>query len=581
MILKSPSIEQSALIYTKVHRVLAQAFAGTGKTFSLEAFVRANQGSRVLMLVYSKALQKEARKRFPANVDCFTTHALAGEVKKVYDLAGKFGEVKPLDLVSLFGLQIEFARVLLTTVEQFLHSGDDDFVEDHVPVTIAAKDVPAVIEYAKQVWRVMSDPADGRLKMTHDGYLKKFQLSKPDLSKSYDIILVDEWQDANPVTVALVDAQSCRLVLVGDEFQGIFAFRGAADAMRQIEVDQRLAITESRRFGPAIAGIATVMLQHYLSSEKALVSATPEKVTSFELDYRKPFAIISRTNAKLFEAATRLLDKRLHFVGGLEAYPFEQLLDMYRLSRGLGGVQDKLLKHLRTVEAVQRYASTANDLGLSALLSVVNAYGDALPGLIAQMKAAHVENSCDAEVQLLTAHRSKGLEFDQVHLLSDFANFVSASGKPVTLVEREDIQELHLLYVALTRARNAIQLNTQICRILSVLDPANRLQLPKGHDKQRDFLYSPDIDACSVLNSSKRGLSTHVIPQVSADDLAMTVQRLILRKGLLRVSDLASAAGVEQGRITKVVLDMVADGRLSAKLFDACPVMALALRKRA
>lgn len=43
----------------------------------------------------------------------------------------------------------------------------------------------------------MKDLKDDRVKMTHDGYLKLFQLSKPTLGL-YDIILVDEAQDLTP-----------------------------------------------------------------------------------------------------------------------------------------------------------------------------------------------------------------------------------------------------------------------------------------------------------------------------------------------------------------------------------------------
>ena len=50
---------------------------------------------------------------------------------------------------------------------------------------------------ATQYWNRMKDLRDERVKMTHDGYLKLFQLSKPMLG-SYDIILVDEAQDLTP-----------------------------------------------------------------------------------------------------------------------------------------------------------------------------------------------------------------------------------------------------------------------------------------------------------------------------------------------------------------------------------------------
>uniref|UniRef100_UPI0013D42A21 UvrD-helicase domain-containing protein n=1 Tax=Klebsiella pneumoniae TaxID=573 RepID=UPI0013D42A21 len=70
----------------------------------------------------------------------------------------------------------------------------------------------------------------GALKMTHDGYLKLFQLSKPDLSKQFGLIMVDEWQDTNEVTMDIVLEQDARLILVGDRHQSIYGFRGATNA---------------------------------------------------------------------------------------------------------------------------------------------------------------------------------------------------------------------------------------------------------------------------------------------------------------------------------------------------------------
>lgn len=62
----------------------------------------------------------------------------------------------------------------------------------------------------RTLWQAMSDP-DGTFPVTHDTYLKLFQLSGPDLSRRWDTILFDEAQDANPVTSALVLGQRCKL----------------------------------------------------------------------------------------------------------------------------------------------------------------------------------------------------------------------------------------------------------------------------------------------------------------------------------------------------------------------------------
>ncbi|PKS77787.1 UvrD-helicase domain-containing protein, partial [Klebsiella pneumoniae] len=94
--------------------------------------------------------------------------------------------------------------------------------------------------------------------MVHDGYLKLYQLSHPNLSLRYQVILFDEAQDANPVTSDIVIRQRSRTILVGDVHQQIYLFRGANDAMnnpRFSNADQ-LYLTHSFRFGPNVAMVA-------------------------------------------------------------------------------------------------------------------------------------------------------------------------------------------------------------------------------------------------------------------------------------------------------------------------------------
>jgi len=47
------------------------------------------------------------------------------------------------------------------------------------------------------LWREMKNIQNGSIGMTHDGYLKLYQLSGPTLPQ-YDVILIDEAQDLTP-----------------------------------------------------------------------------------------------------------------------------------------------------------------------------------------------------------------------------------------------------------------------------------------------------------------------------------------------------------------------------------------------
>jgi hypothetical protein len=163
---------------------------------------------------------------------------------------------------------------------------------------------------------------DGDLPMTHDGYLKLYQLSRPDLSREFDLILFDEAQDANEVTLDLIGQQRLPQVVVGDTHQSIYAFRGAVDALCRFEADETLRLTQSFRFGPGIAAVATALLAG-LKGEAHPVVGQPDRETVFEVDRRRPYTVIARTNATVFAEAVSLLGTtRFHLIGGVASYPF-------------------------------------------------------------------------------------------------------------------------------------------------------------------------------------------------------------------------------------------------------------------
>ena len=58
-------------------------------------------------------------------------------------------------------------------------------------------------EDAGTLWTEMKNLNNSTIGMTHDGYLKLYQLSSPRLHQ-YDIILIDEAQDLTPGKIELL-----------------------------------------------------------------------------------------------------------------------------------------------------------------------------------------------------------------------------------------------------------------------------------------------------------------------------------------------------------------------------------------
>lgn len=83
-----------------------------------------------------------------------------------------------------------------------------------------------VLSLVEQAWRVMKDSNDSALPMTHSGYVKLYQLSRPDLSRAYDVIMLDEAQDVSPAIGDVILRQKAPRVLCGDSHQAIYSFIG-------------------------------------------------------------------------------------------------------------------------------------------------------------------------------------------------------------------------------------------------------------------------------------------------------------------------------------------------------------------
>ena len=138
----APSLtaEQQAVAATETAALQVNAFAGTGKTATLEAFARARPRRRLLYIAFNKALQQEAAQRFPPNVVAKTCHALAFTVTGRRYQHKLVGKLRPLDLFAPLSLEhlpfadaYTFAAAVLETLNRFLASAAPALTLAHVP----------------------------------------------------------------------------------------------------------------------------------------------------------------------------------------------------------------------------------------------------------------------------------------------------------------------------------------------------------------------------------------------------------------------------------------------------------------
>src|SRR5689334_14170729 len=118
-----------------------------------------------------------------------------------------------------------------------------------------------------------------------------------------EVLYLDEAQDANPVALAILQAQSRPTVWVGDPWQSVYRFRGSVNAMRMIDAPVR-HLSRSWRFGEELAQVARAILAHTGSPPLVPLRGDPGLATTLG-PVRPPCAVLCRTNAGLFEAADR------------------------------------------------------------------------------------------------------------------------------------------------------------------------------------------------------------------------------------------------------------------------------------
>ncbi|MGT2491441.1 UvrD-helicase domain-containing protein [Cupriavidus basilensis] len=134
--------------------------------------------------------------------------------------------------------------------------------------------------------------------ISHAVYVKAWQLSRPRIPA--DFILFDEAQDADGLMLSVLRAQSSLVVYVGDPYQQIYEWRGAVNAMDHIKAPEK-GLTESFRFGPAIASLASRMLRLMdeevpVRGQAAMASRAVRHAAPGEI---RPNAILCRKNTTL------------------------------------------------------------------------------------------------------------------------------------------------------------------------------------------------------------------------------------------------------------------------------------------
>ncbi|ELQ08651.1 hypothetical protein A988_21337 [Pseudomonas syringae BRIP39023] len=468
--------EQLPAIHSFAKKLLVQAFAGTGKTTTLVGYATHNSSVKMLYLCYNKAVEIAAKNRFPRNVTCKTAHGLAYAVYGSQYKHKQAGNLRLTDIARTINTQDwELAKDIVSTLNAFMASKDLELLEDHFVrfqsnrtlTSVQQQYMSKALNLTRDVWEKMVDINDRSVPMTHDGYLKLYQMSQPDLSQRFGAILLDEGQDVNPVIANLVQIQTITQVTVGDRHQQLYRFRGAVDALNSpaMKDAEKHFLTQSFRFGPAVAYVANVILS--FKGEKIPLQGLgqPTLVKRALPDDLPHRTYLHRTVSGVIENALRLVNQnhRMQWIGGIDSYSLRDLEDLFYFSRHMNDQvqQRKLLTDYADYDQYVVIAKATQDPEMLRSIKIIENYAD-LPQRIEQLRAASVTSELDATVTLTTAHRAKGLEWDFVGLYDDFS--ADPLSPDIDAGKRDD--ELNLLYVAVTRAMKILAVNSLVIDIM-------------------------------------------------------------------------------------------------------------------
>ena len=475
------------------HRLLVEAGAGTGKTTTMVGIAHSRPKTRGLLTTFTSLMSKATNPRL-AGTECKakTLHSLAYNS----EVGEPFRRHKGKRLASMLPARLAAAEagldrgllqvgeidlspydtgdILKEWVARFCQSADPELSRSHFPratlmealrnefakkaaenkawwdsvVDAVSRDL---FKAAVRLWRLMS-ASESDFLSSHDVYLKLYALSNPRIE--FDYMILDEAQDANPVMLQILDmaaTQGVQTILVGDSHQQMYSWRGAVDAMRQAQATRRLQLTQSFRFGPEVADVANTVLGSMIGTDFRIrgVGGPSEVVGTMP----RPNAVVCRTNATAIDAALRCRADGMRAGLCMEGEAIQKEIDALEELRQTGRCKLRRFSKFGSYGELMHAVESGDAPDIKVLVELIQKIGplEAKQAIseIAVGKDQKKIESAGVDTLYLTGHAAKGLEFDSVLLGDDFKGRTKDGEWPAR-------EECNILYVAVTRARNAL-----------------------------------------------------------------------------------------------------------------------------
>lgn len=449
--------EKAIKLATSGDDLVIEARAGTGKTTTNIGIAKRSIGKKGAIFTFNKSMSDDNSKKSPSNFKCRTPHSqafISVGTDYIDRLKPNFNTSQLSKRINLNEFDIsteEKNKLIIDTFKAYCAKDNDIFEANHVNTEHIhhiknekeLEEIKTHVANQCQIaWEEISH-VNSRVDITHDFYLKLYSLSKPKMD--FDLIILDEAQDSTPCVMTLINEQECQKIITGDRFQSIYGWRGCINGMVKNNIKNKTFLTKSFRFGNEIAEAANYVLSEHNQSSDCEIVGDPNIKSMLNADVM-PNAIIYRNTLDMVDEMFFSINSGLkpHVIGGLD--------DLYRKVVNVNNLRLDKVKFGRfyRYEQFEDYMETVKRgpwLTFSKLLKTYSI--ESLFKLFVEINNIEQHN---ANVKLLSAHKSKGLQFPHTKLSNGFK---SPENKGWT------IEEGNLLYVALTRAR--LTLNIEDC----------------------------------------------------------------------------------------------------------------------
>jgi superfamily I DNA/RNA helicase len=475
--------------------LVVRARAGTGKTTTiLEGINRARDG-RVLLAAFNKRIADELKTRLQSpDAEAATLHSLGyrlirrtwGNCQVDQDRGWKIamgvttrGLTKaPTSVVQkvqkLAGLikNVHTAEPKLSTTLDLLADYDLDADDEDKR---AGWDDEALATTALKAVKTALTERDGTVDFDD---MLALPVWNRWLRAQYDLVCIDEAQDMNAVQLALaMGVARGRIVVVGDDRQAIYGFRGAdSGAIDRLKrelhaIEKPLNVTY--RCPAKIVRYAQKLVPDYQAAPEAPEGVIDDQVVTRLADQVKPGDfVLSRTNAPLVRICLDLLRHGVR--ARVEGRDIGKTLDaivrklrvttIIDLVAALDVWEAKQVQRAKLKAKSERAADEKAQLyrDQAETIRVLAAECEAIPELFTRITTLFNDQGPE-QVVCSTIHKSKGLESDRVWLCGETLYRWPGS--------EEDEGERNIEYVAVTRAKR------QLTWLTGVVEP--RAKEPK------------------------------------------------------------------------------------------------------